>query len=215
MKAKTFFFLSLFISIPIIALADKKDEKIEINTTLMGATFKIVGKDSKGKDLKGTVFIIGKRTTEDRKKGLAVLVTAAHVLEGIKGDEAILFLRIKTEDSYKKFPFPLHIRKKEKPLWVRHPDVDVAAMWVSLPAICGIKTIATDFLIVDNAIKEWEIHPGDQLFCLGYPYGAEANEAGFPILRSGNIASYPLLPTEKTKTFVIGQPSEVKKTIFC
>ncbi len=31
----------------------------------------------------------------------------------------------------------------------------------------------------------------------------EANDAGFPILRSGKIASYPLLPTGQTKTFLL------------
>lgn len=46
------------------------------------------------------------------------------------------------------------------------------------------------------------MHPGDVLSCLGYPYGAEANESGFPILRSGQIASYPLTPTTKIQTFL-------------
>jgi len=57
-------------------------------------------------------------------------------------------------------------------------------------------------LATDDILNEFEIHPGDTLSCLGYPYGAEANEAGFPILRSGQIASYPLTPTEQIKTFL-------------
>ena len=40
--------------------------------------------------------------------------------------------------------------------------------------------------IVDAAVQE---DGGDELLCLGYPLGAEANDAGFPILRSGKIAS--------------------------
>jgi hypothetical protein len=50
-------------------------------------------------------------------------------------------------------------------------------------------------------LKQFEVHAGDRLSCLGYPYGAEANDAGFPILRSGHIASYPLTPTKNVKTF--------------
>jgi len=38
---------------------------------------------------------------------------------------------------------------------------------------------------------------------LGFPFGAEANEEGFPILRSGRVASYPLVPSTKTKTFLL------------
>jgi S1-C subfamily serine protease len=45
--------------------------------------------------------------------------------------------------------------------------------------------------------------PGDEVRCLGFPLGIESNEAGFPVLRSGKIASYPLTPTEKTKSFLV------------
>ena len=33
--------------------------------------------------------------------------------------------------------------------------------------------------------------------------GVSSNAARFPVLRSGRIASYPLLPTERTKTFLL------------
>jgi hypothetical protein len=45
--------------------------------------------------------------------------------------------------------------------------------------------------------------PGDNLKCLGFPLGRESNPAGFAILRTGDIASYPLLPTAQTKTFLM------------
>jgi hypothetical protein len=31
----------------------------------------------------------------------------------------------------------------------------------------------------------------------------ESSDAGFPVLRSGKIASFPLLPTARTKTFLL------------
>lgn len=55
----------------------------------------------------------------------------------------------------------------------------------------------------EETLAKYEIHPGDELYSLGYPLGAEANLAGFPILRSGKIASYPLLPIKETKTFLL------------
>ena len=62
---------------------------------------------------------------------------------------------------------------------------------------------STNLLATDKVLEEFQVHPGDQLLVLGFPYGAEANEAGFPILRSGRIASYPLTPTRATKTFLL------------
>ena len=51
-------------------------------------------------------------------------------------------------------------------------------------------------------LSQFDVNPGEELSCLGYPLGAESNAAGFPILRSGKIASYPLLPTETTQKFL-------------
>jgi hypothetical protein len=58
------------------------------------------------------------------------------------------------------------------------------------------------FLTNDDRLKRYEIHPGDELLCLGFPLAAEANEMGFPILRSGRIASYPLIPTKDIKSLL-------------
>ena len=97
----------------------------------------------------------------------------------------------------------MSIRANKKPLWIRHPDVDVAAMRVALPEDADIRLVSTMLLATDETLKEFQVHPGDQVMVLGFPYGMEANEAGFPILRSARIASYPLIPTAKTKTFLL------------
>ncbi len=99
-------------------------------------------------------------------------------------------------------PFSLTIRKGATPLWKEHPEADVAAMYVPLPHEADIILLPMSLLATDKELEQYEIHPGDLLSCLGYPYGVEANEAGFPILRSGQIASYPLTPTSKVKTFL-------------
>jgi len=132
------------------------------------------------------------------------LVTAAHVLEGIQEDEAVLFLRVTNPDgSFKKLPHQLPIRLDGQPLWVKHANADVAAMYVRLPHAASLRRIvSTELLASDEDLSLYEIHPGDRLACLGYPYGAEANEAGFPILRSGRIASFPLTPTSIYPTFL-------------
>ena len=167
----------------------------DLNIVLMESTFKLEGKGSMG-----TAFIIG--LPIDSTRGYPVLVTAAHVLKKIQSDYAQLILRKKMADgSWEKDPRTIKIRDKGKPLWVQHDSVDVAAMYVLLPKNIDILPISTDFLANDKELKQFEIHPGDELMCLGYPFGAEG-PVGFPILRSGKIASYPLLPTKQIKTFL-------------
>jgi S1-C subfamily serine protease len=169
----------------------------------MRSTFKIVGKKLTGQTSIGTVFIIGRPVPEDNQKLFYVLVTAAHVLRDINEERAILFLRKKNGEEFVKFPHSIQIRNGEKPLWKEHPKADVAVMYIRLPQETDIQLLPMSLLASDQELNQFEIHPGDVLSCLGYPFGAEANEAGFPILRSGQIASYPLTPTSKIQTFLL------------
>jgi hypothetical protein len=135
--------------------------------------------------------------------GRYVLITAAHVFEEIPGDVAILNLRRKnSEGDWERLPAPVQIKNTGHPLWVKHPSADVAVMYIGLPDGVSIPLLSTEFLADDAMLEKFEIHPGDTLQCLGFPFGQESNAAGFPILRSGRIASYPLVLTAKTKTFL-------------
>jgi len=171
--------------------------EFELNTVLMRSTFKIQGEDSIG-----TAFILGKPFENEPRRAHYVLITAGHVLEKMKGNSALLFLRKKRGNSFEKISHLLPIREGNKNLWVKHPDVDVAAMYVNLPGNIDIALLPTDILANDDIFEQQKIHPGDELFCLGYPLSLEANPAGFPILRSGKIASYPIIPAKETKSFL-------------
>jgi S1-C subfamily serine protease len=171
----------------------------DLNTQMMLCTFKIADGQSTG-----TAWIVGKPVDSSEKQGYRVLVTANHVLENMKADTATLYLRRKdAKGNYGKMPFPFAIRKAGKRLWTRHPEVDIAVMYASLPTGVEISGISTSVLGTDQELQKYEIHPGDDLCCLGYPLNFEANDAGFPILRSGRIASYPILPTRATRGFLL------------
>ena len=179
------------------------EEIPDINTVFMRSTFKLVGKAAgHNASTVGTVFILAKPSASDPKKAYFVMVTAGHVLKKMVGDEAILFLRRKTGDTYQKILYPIKIRKNGRPIWTDHPEADVAVMYISLPIEVDVIPVATGLLATDEMLKQFAVHPGDRLSCLGFPRGIEANEAGFPILRSGQIASYPLVPTKSVKAFV-------------
>jgi hypothetical protein len=76
----------------------------------------------------------------------------------------------------------------------------------TLPQNIQIPIISTNLLADDEMLSQFEVNPGEELSCLGYPFGAESNAAGFAILRNGKIASYPLLPTESTQKFLFDFP---------
>jgi len=78
-------------------------------------------------------------------------------------------------------------------------------MRINLPSDADIQQVfpSTLMLADDKFLTDRKIHPGDEVRILGYPYGFEANDAGFPVLRSGRIASFPLTPTSKVQTFLL------------
>lgn len=152
----------------------------------------------------GTVFIIGRPLVKHPEWSRYVLVTAAHVLDGMTGDVALINLRkqIPQGDGWQKLPTLLQIRDKGRPLWIKHPNADVAVMYVNLPEGVVIPLMTTALLADDEMLRKFQIHPGDTLMCLGYPFGIESSQSGFPVLRSGRLASFPLTPTAQTRTFL-------------
>lgn len=201
MHARKAFTVFLFLTIGALSAISQ-----ELNTVLMESTFRIHGPaktDPKNKISFGTAFVVARPLPTDPGRGYGVMVTAAHVLDGIAGDEAILLLREKQADNtFKAHPFHLKIRNEGKDLFVRHQDADVAAMYISFPEVAKFSPVTVNLFANDDIIKEYEIHPGDELFCLGFPLYRSANDAGFPILRSGKIASYPLTPARSIKQFL-------------
>jgi hypothetical protein len=128
-----------------------------------------------------------------------VMVSAAHVFDDIKGDIATINFRWKgQDDKYLQKPHEIKLREAGKALYVKHPDVDVAALYVKMPVDFKAVLLPTELLAGDDLLKQYEIHPGDELSCLGYPLFASGPH-GYPILRSGKIASYPLVPTKEVK----------------
>ena len=177
----------------------EENKNMNIHTAMMEATCKISGAGSTG-----TGFIIGKPDPKDEKRFLFTLVTANHVFASVKGDDVVLSLRRRKDaDHWERIEVPIHIREKGKELWLKHADVDLAAIHVALPAgLLKDGILPMSLLLNDEKLREFEVGPGTELLCLGYPFGVEANALGFPILRSGKIASYPLLPTKETKAFL-------------
>ena len=170
-----------------------------MESEMMKATLKLVNEKATA-----TGFLLTQAAPNDPAKKQIILVTANHVFETMNGNEAVLqYRQFESEGVYKKMPVKIPIRKEGKALWVKHPTMDVAVVAVVPPKEADVPNISVDILATDEQIKKFDIHPGDDVMHLGYPHRVEANEAGFPILRKGAIASYPLTPTKHNKTFLI------------
>jgi Trypsin-like peptidase domain len=184
---------------------DKPSPTPELNTILMESTFRIHGpsKVDASKISFGTAFLMGK-PTPDATKLYYVLITAAHVLESIAGENGTLTLREKhSKGSYTQKLWSIKLRDKDKALYVKHNDLDVVALYVNMPDDLNVPILPIGLLADDDLLRKFEIHPGDELLCLGFPLFV-SSEGGFPILRSGKIASYPIIPANIYKSILFG-----------
>jgi V8-like Glu-specific endopeptidase len=165
----------------------------DLDTQLMRATVKISHDKSTA-----TGFVLSNGKDERR-----ILVTAAHVFEKSPDDETtVVFRSQESAGVYKKEPQKLVVRREGKPVWTQHPTEDVAAMWIVPPGGADLPKIPLALLASDELLRQHKVHPGETLACLGFPHKNEGNESGFPLLRTGPIASFPLVPTVKNKTFI-------------
>src|SRR5690606_24476801 len=81
-------------------------------------------------------------------------------------------------------------------------DLDVAVMRITAPEPFARAAIPAGYLASETSFDEQDVSTGDELMVLGFPRGVSANNAGFPILRSGRVASYPLSPAA-SPTFLL------------
>lgn len=150
----------------------------------------------------GTGFLIQAPRPDGAPR--VVLATAAHVLDRMESPEARVGWRVAAEGGAWRFaPRPLRIRDDTLPLWTRHPTRDIAVMEISAPPEFARAAVPLAWLADADTFEEQGVGPGDEMMALGYPRGLSANRAGFPILRSGRVASYPLSPAEAFPTFLI------------
>ena len=154
----------------------------------------------------GTGFLIDAPRPDGQPR--TVLVTAHHVLDGMPAPEARIGWRVEMPGQGWRFaPEPLRIRAENgDPVWTRHPERDIAVMEVSAPPAFARAAIPLGWLAEAEALDVWQVGPGDELLTLGYPRGYSSNTAGFPILRAGRIASWPLTPIEAFPVFLLDFP---------
>ena len=163
-------------------------------TEMLDATFKFF--DPK---VTGTCFLVRR----DAPDTALYLVTAAHMLEGTKADDATLVLRERQDDgTYKRHDHNVPIRRDGKPLWVRHAKDDVAVLRIAEYPQNLVAAVPLSALADEPRLTAVGVHICSPLFVLTYPKSLEANGAGFPVARQGIVASHPLVPVAAKHTFL-------------
>jgi hypothetical protein len=149
----------------------------------------------------GTGFVVLSTAPDGAPR--TILITAGHVLANMPNDKVSVGLRRRSETGdWTHAPVSVRIRDAAgAPIWTRHPTQDVAA--IELPPGLTASAIPVSELPGERALENLGVQPGDEMMVLGYPHGVAANPAGFPILRSGRVASYPLSPADRYPTYLV------------
>lgn len=175
---------------------------MDLATQLMAATVEVEQPLPDGQHIIGTGFLVSDPTPDGRPR--TILVTANHVFDKMPGKVAHLGYRVQGQDGEWRYdPQPLTIRASGgRPLWTRNPSRDVAAIAVEAPPEFARAAIPLSWLADGDAFSRAAFGPGQEMLVLGYPQGLSANSAGFPILRSGRVAS-PVDATSVSPTFLL------------
>mgnify|MGYP001329943876 CR=1 FL=1 len=175
----------------------------DLSVDLIKATVQLEQPLGDGTRTVGTGFLIDAPTADGKPR--TVLVTAAHVLDRMPSVTARIGYRVQGADGAWRYdPQALTIRDDARaPKWTRHPTRDVAAIVIKAPEEFARAAIPLSWLAEDDTFNKYSLGPGDEMMALGFPRGLSANQAGFPILRSGRVASYPLAPSTVFPTFLL------------
>lgn len=174
----------------------------DLSVDLIQATVQLEQPLKDGSRTVGTGFLIADTDPDGRPR--TILITAAHVFDRMPSFSARIGYRIQASDGVWRYdPQTLKIRDGDHPLWVKHAGRDVAAIVVEAPPEFAKAAIPLAWLAKDETFSQYKLGPGDEMMALGFPRGLSANPAGFPILRSGRVASYPLAPATAFPTFLM------------
>lgn len=175
----------------------------DLSVDLINATVQLEQPLGDGTRTVGTGFLINAPTPDGKPR--VVLVTAGHVFDRMPIATARIGYRIQLPDGGWRYdPRPLTIRTDGgAPDWTKHPDRDIAVIAIEAPEEFARAAIPLAWLARDDTFTKYALGPGDEMMALGFPRGLSANQAGFPILRSGRVASWPLAPSASFPTFLM------------
>lgn len=175
---------------------------VDLTMAMMNATVEIDQPQGDGRRIAGTGFLIDDPKPDGTPR--TVLITAGHVFNNMPRPTATIGYRFQGADGGWRYSAePLQIRDGPSRLWTGNPSQDVAVIAIKAPPEFAKAAIPLSWLADETAFSQAAIGPGDEMFVLGFPEGLASTGAGFPILRAGRVASYPLLPIRQNPSFLL------------
>ena len=175
----------------------------DFTTAMIQATSPVASAPG-GPALTGTGVLVSDPAPDGTPR--VVLVTARHVLQNIGAGPVYLGLHLKNPDGTWRLEWRAEPSTDQgRPLWTRHPAYDVAVLPVAVPPEAAAAAIPVSWFADADTLAREDVEAGDPVEVLGYPAGYAADNRGFPILRLGHLASYPLTPASEA-TFLIDFP---------
>ncbi|HEV7279379.1 MAG TPA: hypothetical protein VGN57_04120 [Pirellulaceae bacterium] len=139
-----------------------------------------------------TAFVVDLGKAEEETRRYAI-VASTRVFRETEESICTLHFRVAHQESgYTRLNLGLRIRKGDEPLWVQHPTADVAAIFVDLPDVADVVPFKVEQIATEKFFDSKRIGVGQEVYIPCFPAKVESNDAGFPVLRKGSIASYPL-----------------------
>ena len=141
----------------------------------------------------GTAFAVALPADGDRPAAV-VLVSAAHTFENMQGETATAVLRAAAGAAWERRDTPVTIRSGTTPAWVRHPKADVAVLPWTVPAGVDLRPFPLASIAPAADFDSGRVAVGQRVRVACFPAQTEGNPAGWPVLRTGAIATHPLAP---------------------
>lgn len=156
------------------------------------------------RETSGTAFLVQRPPRDGQSSAGMALVTAAHVFEQMREPSCQLVLRQRLENgTYERREISIPLEETGRRLWLRHPQYDCAALPITLPENVTMHVLAWEQLLDDEGADVDQLTVGRDIYVACYPAKSEANPVGWPILRRGIVASYPLRPVQQAPTMYL------------
>jgi S1-C subfamily serine protease len=175
----------------------------DFTTAMIQATSPVASAPG-GPALTGTGVLVSDPAPDGAPR--VVLVTARHVLQNMPDGQVYLGLHLRNPDGSWRLEWRAEPSADQgRPLWTQHPAYDVAVLPVTVPPEAAEAAIPVSWFADADTFTREDVEAGDAVEVLGYPAGYAADGRGFPVLRLGHMASYPLTPRSEG-TFLVDFP---------
>ena len=151
----------------------------------------------------GTAYVVAlPKVGSNANRGL--LVSAAHTFEKMNGLECTAVFRGRdASGGWVRRDAAIGLRDGESPRWVRHPSADIAVLVCDVPEGVDLAPFPLGQVARAADFEAGRVRLGQRVRVACFPAQTEGNGAGWPVLRTGAIATFPLTPAASLERFFV------------